>query len=697
MSAGRRPARRRVYLISLGVIGLVGALYLAAPEFLRTIEAKLYDLHFTVRGVRDPGDRVVIVAIDERSLGVVGRWPWPRSTLAELVRRLSSLRAKVIVFDVLLSEPEVSGELRATRHLAERFRALRPQFAGAGARAFEQDLARLLGETDHDAQLETAIRTTGQVVLPMVFDLAPGVPSRPPEPEGRPFKSALTNFRHYDERGVYPPPSALSAALPIARFADAAVAVAHVTMLADLDGTTRWEQPVWEHRGHYYPSVAVEAVRLALNLERAALRLDFGRALEIGATRVPVDPRNRFLIDYPGPARTFRHVSAADLLAGTVPAEAIRDRLVFVGATAEGTYDLRVTPVSPVFPGVEKHAAVAANLLDGHFLSRPDWVALIEVGGVILWPLLLGWLLPRLRPAVGLPLALLMWVALFAAVHLAFHQGVWIPVVYSSLALTVGAVAITGYLHLTEERQRLSIKRAFERFVNPEVVERIAEDPAALRFGGEVRTLTVLFSDVRDFTTYTERHPPQEVVHVLREYFTRMVDQVLAHDGTLDKFIGDGLMAFFGAPLALPDHAERACRTALAMVAEVQQLQTKWLAEGREPFRIGIGINTGEMVVGNLGSEQLFAYTVVGDPVNLAARLESLNKEHHTQVPIIISETTYRAAGDILDVVRLGEVTVKGKTKPVMVYELRGLRAPTATGQERGASLQAARSGPEVS
>jgi adenylate cyclase len=230
------------------------------------------------------------------------------------------------------------------------------------------------------------------------------------------------------------------------------------------------------------------------------------------------------------------------------------------------------------------------------------------------------------------------------------------------------------YRLFTEERQRLWIKRAFQRFVSPEVVERLVENPAALQFGGELRNLTVFFSDIRDFTTYTERHPPQEVVHMLREYLTKMTEQVLINQGTVDKFIGDAVMAIFGAPAPLPDHAERACRTALAMAAELETLQTKWAAEGREPFRMGIGINTGEMVVGNLGSEQLFDYTVVGDGVNLGARLESLNKEYQTKLHIIISESTYEAAKDVLEVRHLGEVLVKGKTKPVVIYELQGMK-----------------------
>jgi adenylate cyclase len=431
---------------------------------------------------------------------------------------------------------------------------------------------------------------------------------------------------------------------------------------------------VFEDRGRYYPSLAVQAVRLAAGVAPQGMTLDFGRTLNVGSMSAPLDPRDRLLINYAGPGGTFRHLSAVDLMSGKLGPDAVRDRIVFIGATAAGTYDLRVTPTSPIMPGVEKHANVAANVLSGRFLRRPDWVELVEMAGIAGFPFVLAWLLPRLRPVVSLGAVLAVWGAVFAAVHLAFRGGLWLPVVYPTLALGLTFVGITVYRLLTEERQRLWTKRAFQRFVSPEVVEQIMDNPAALQFGGEVRSLTVLFTDIRDFTGFTERHQPQEVVQMLHEYLTRMVDQVLVQQGTLDKFIGDAVMAIFGAPLPQPDHAERACRAALGMIRELDVLQARWAAEGREPFRMGVGINTGEMVVGNLGSEQLFDYTVVGDGVNLAARLESLNKEYKTTKPIIISESTYLAAKDVLDVVRLGEVTVKGKSRPVVIYELRGLR-----------------------
>lgn len=655
-------SRRAVYLVAAAVVLVLLPLYLMAPDFLTILEAKIYDLHFTLRGARNPGEEVLIVAIDEKSLAAVGRWPWPRSRLAELVRKLSD--AKVIALDILLSEPEFSGELRAATRLADRLLSAAP-----ASRALQEELDRLRRTADHDAQLEAALRESGRVVLPIVFELAPGVPGTPAEPSGEPLKSALVGFRHYDDRGRYPPPGAREAMPPLPRFVAAARELGHVNMLADRDGTTRWEALVFEHRGYVYPSLGLQAARVALGVGPAELKLDFGRALEIGPRVVPVDPRNRMLVDYAGPAGTFRHVSAADVLSGAVGPATFRDRIVVVGATAAGVYDLRVTPVSPVFPAVEKHANIAANLLSGRFLTRPDWMELVEAAGIVLWPVFLAWLLPRLRPLVGLGVTLTAWGVGFGVAHAGFRTGFWIPVLYPSLAMIVSAVVVTGYLYVTEERRRQWVKRAFRQFVSPEVVERIAENPDALHFGGELRPLTVLFSDVRGFTDYTEKHAPDVVVQMLREHLTRMVAQIQARQGTLNQFLGDAVLALFGAPVPFADHAEQACRAARGMLVEFQELRAKWIAEGREPFRnMGIGINTGEMIVGNLGSEQLFNYTALGDGVNLGARLEALTKEFN--VPIIISEATYQHVRDLFPARYLGEVKVKGKEKPVRIYAL---------------------------
>ena len=663
--------RRFSLLIAAGVVVLVGALYWAAPDFFKRVEFNLYDQHFRFRGPRPANPQVAIVTIDEASLRTVGRWPWSRTILADLVRRLVDGGAATMAFDVLFNEPELGAERQVVdRSTHGGRRNLDPKIRA--------ELERMARENDPDATLAQAIRESKRVVLASNFLLEARPPTAAPERQGSPKKGALGSFKNYRERGLKAPIHAEQEFFPIPVLLDAALAVGHTNMLAESDGSTRYEALVIESRGHYYPSLALEAVRVALGVEPLKVKVTFGEWVQMGDdVWIPTEARSRALIDYAGPPGTIPHVSAADVLQGK-GLERVKDRIVFIGATAEALYDLRVTPVSPAMPGVEKHANMAASVLDGRFIVRPSWTELAEAGGIFLFPLVLAIVLPAVRPvpSVGITLALL--IALFATAHYWFRQGMWTPLVYPSLALLLTFIAITVYRFFTEERQRQYTRRAFQQYVSPEVVEQIMRNPQVLQFGGELRNLTVLFSDIRDFTTFTEKNDPQLVVQMLREYLTEMTRIVIEEGGTLDKYIGDAVMAEFGAPIAYPDHALRGCRAALRMAAEVERLTAKWTAEGREPFRIGLGVNTGNMVVGNLGSEQLFDYTVIGDEVNLGARLESLNKDYQTDKHIIISEGTYEAAGTAIEVRQLGEVKVKGKTRPVVVYELLGLAPASA-------------------
>jgi len=682
MATRARTARRPALLIALGIIALVGAIWYIAPGFLHTIEFNLYNEHFRLRGRRAPNPQVAIVTIDEPSLAAVGHWPWSRRVLARLVQRLDEGGAAAIAFDVLLNEPERSPEREIIERLRQRLGA---RGLDAGVRA---ELEKLLAEADPDSALAAAIRDSGRVVLASNFFFGDSTPADVPERTGSPMKSAIgvrvatdppppnrgPAFKNFPERGLYPPPRARQETFPIPSLMTAAAAIGHVNNFAEVDGSTRYEALIIESRGYYYPSLAIEAVRIAAGLDPSALATAFGDSVQLADIVIPTDARSRVLIDYAGPEATIPHVPAADVLQGK-GLERVKDRAVFIGATAPGLYDLRVTPFSTAMPGVEKHANMAANILDRRFIVRPVWGEFVEAAAIVLFPVLLALVLPALRPYASIAMTVVIWAGLFGAGHYAFRQGQWVNLVYPSLALLLTFIAITVYRFFTEERQRQYTRRAFQQYVSPEVVEQIMQNPQALQFGGELRNLTVLFSDIRDFTTFTEKNDPQLVVQMLREYLTEMTRIVIEEGGTLDKYIGDAVMAEFGAPIAYPDHAVRGCRAALRMAAEVERLTAKWTAEGREPFRIGLGVNTGNMVVGNLGSEQLFDYTVIGDEVNLGARLESLNKDYQTDKHIIISEGTYEAAGTAIEVRQLGEVKVKGKTRPVVVYELLGLTA----------------------
>ena len=551
---------------------------------------------------------------------------------------------------MLISEPEPSSERAALEKLNKR---LGERNLDAQVRA---ELQKMTSEADPDAALAAAIRDADRVVLASNFVFG-SVPATAPERKGSPMKSAIgvrsatdpppaskaAPFTNYPERGDFPPLHATEETFPLPSLLAAASAVGHVNMIPESDGSTRYEALIVESRGYYYPSLAIEAIRVAAGLDPSARQVAFGDSIKLGDIVIPTDARSRVLIDYAGPQGTIPHISAADVLQGK-GLERVKDRVVFIGATAEGLFDLRVTPFSPIMPGsreARQHGgehpgapihrapgvdrarrdgrhhrvpAAAGHRAARHAAGAEHRLHASGVGG------------PVRRGALRLPAR---------AVD---------PARLPSLALVITFIAITVYRFLTEERQRQYTKRAFQQYVSPEVVEPgSCDNPEALQFGGELRNLTVLFSDIRDFTTFTEKNDPQLVVQMLREYLTEMTRIVIEEGGTLDKYIGDAVMAEFGAPIVYPDHALRGCRAALRMAAEVERLTAKWIAEGREPFRIGLGVNTGNMVVGNLGSEQLFDYTVIGDEVNLGARLESLNKDYQTDKHIIISDGTVRS------------------------------------------------------
>jgi len=649
-------------------------LFFLQPGFIRTLDFKLLDEHFRLRGGRAPVVPIRIVAIDDASLEKLGRWPWPRATLAKLIRQLADAKPRVVGVDVILSEPEVSAEQRVADHLLSRYQALGVPAAGKPAQAFERELMDLRQRADPDRTLAAAMERTPQVIA-AYFSL-----ERATEP-GPPLRTPLDKFGFIRLRGREDRTLLLSTASkatePIPILAAASRLLGHVNILPDPDGTIRRETLAIGYRENFYPSLGLQVARLAMGVPTDQMLLDLRGEVQVGPVTVPTDVEGRMLINFAGKGKTFPHYSAADVLSGAVPPETFKDAIVFVGATAVGIFDLRVTPYEEVFPGVEIHANTVENILSGRFLHRPAWVEIAVFLLILVLPFGLGCALRRLRPLAGGFLALGLLLGIFAAGQALFVAGgVWLPVLYPMLAVALTHVPITVHRALTEERQRLFVKRAFQQYVPEGVVKNIIANPALLRFGGDRKELTILFSDVRGFTTYSERHEPEKVVEILGEYLTRMVDVVFKNEGTLDKFIGDAVMAIFGSPVPQTDHALRACKTAVGMMAELKALREKWAQEGRDPFAIGIGINTGEVIVGNLGSVQRFDYTVIGDPVNLAARLESLNKEFPQASGIIISDFTYALVKDQVDARPLGEVKVKGKDRPVIAYELLGMKNP---------------------
>jgi adenylate cyclase len=664
----------RLVLVCLAItLGLLCVF--APPTLVDQIELRILDWHARLRGPLPAPQNISIVAIDETSLELVGRWPWPRTRTAEIIRRLAEGGAKVIALDILMNEPDENSRLVLARTLAERYRALGLPRASGPAAEFSRVIEGALADADTDATLAQTMADTRRVLLPYFFVFEHEV--RPLDDEGRRLlnRSRVVGFASADAEQAIQPRRAEGVQLPLARFITASATNGHVNVYPDDDGALRRMELVIRFGDGLYPSLALESTRLALGLSRTRVRVTANREVQLGSTRVPTDDNGVLMLTYYGKARTFQHIPAVNVLTDSAPPD-VKDHIVLVGFTAHGLMDVRPTPFDSVMPGVESHATAIANMLEGRGLQAPVDLGVIETIAVILLGVVGPLLLPRVGAIWGTVVALGLAIGVTGLVHYEFRQGVWILLLPPLLALAVGHVGSVTYQVLTENRERRWIKQAFRQYVPPAVVEELGRDPSKLTFGGERKVLTVMFSDIRGFTTYSELHPPEEVVAALHEYLTALVEVVFRHRGTLDKFIGDATMAFFGAPFDNPDHALQACRAAVEMSDVVARLNERWKAAGRGPFVTGFGIATGEMLVGNFGSSQRFTYTVIGDQVNLGARLESLNKDYETARHIIISQGTYELVRDHVEVRALGSVTVKGKQQAVDIFDLVGLKEP---------------------
>ncbi|MCE2948150.1 MAG: adenylate/guanylate cyclase domain-containing protein [Betaproteobacteria bacterium] len=631
------------------------------------LEAIAYDarLRLTMPGTLDP--RIVIVDIDERSLQAEGRWPWGRDKLARLVDQLfDRYQVAVAGFDIVFAEPDGSSGLAQLEALA----------AGelSGNAAFESALRELRSRLAFDELLAARLRDR-PVVLGYYFSNAGGAEGgasltvgRLPDPvlAAGTFSGRNIRFTRWSGHGANLP--ALQAA---------AASAGHFNQLTDTDGVARRVPMLAEFNGAYYESLSLAVVRLLLGSpgiepgEPAEAVLSRGYSglewLNVGPLRLPVDELVTSYVPYRGPRGSFTYVSATDVLAGRVDPQKLEKRVVLVGTSAPGLFDLRSTPVAPVFPGVEIHANLIAGMLDGNIRQRPPYVLGAEFLLLLATGLLLVLWLPWLSPARA--------TALFAgtvALTLGINFAVWqygnliLPIASGLLLIALLYTFNMAWGFFVEARGKRQITGLFGQYVPPELVDEMAKDPGRFSMEGESRELSVLFTDVRGFTTISEGLDPKALASLMNTFLTPLTRIIYRHRGTIDKYMGDAIMAFWGAPVDDPDHAANAVAAALEMQATLAALQPQFKERGWPPIRIGVGINTGRMSVGNMGSEIRLAYTVMGDAVNLASRLEGITKEYGAD--IIVGEAVCRAAPGF-HYVELDRVRVKGKDEPVAIFE----------------------------
>ena len=630
------PFRKKI--LSAVAVGLTVFALVAGLSTSRWFEvAELKALDHLIRRYADPAkadSNLVLLAIDESSLEAFGRWPWPRDRFGYVVRYLKQAGARAVVFDVMFFEADENAE------------------------EFDQSFA-------------DDLKAAGNVFLPMLFQAEPA--AIPPEAQPR----ATVTVESSDARQASDTHAGVK--LPIPVLAQQARGLGVINLSADADGPTRRVPLLGQVNGNVVPHLSVAVAQYLLGADRLSMR--DGR-LQIGAHHVPLGADGSLLIDWHGSLEQTYHAKRysigrvlqafAQQEKGERPSldpSLFKDKVVFIAGTAAGLYDLRVTPFSAATPGVLIHMAVLDNLLHGQGLqAAPKWFSLTTL--LLLCLASAGtFILFRSYPVkFGVTIGLA--VAYYGLVVHAFagHER-WLELVFpeAALALTFGTAATVEYV--TEGKQRRLMRAAFDKYMSSEVVEEIMRNPEAIKLGGEKKEITIFFSDIAGFTTISEKMSPEDLVTLLNRYLSAMTTIIkTTHRGNVNKYLGDGIMALFGAPLDDPKHASLACYAALDCQVELARLREVWKRERLPEIGARIGLNSGPCIVGNMGSEERMEYTVTGDSVNLASRLEGASKYYDTL--ILIGQRTAELAKNDVEVREIDLLRVKGKKEPVVVFEL---------------------------
>lgn len=653
------------FLISLFFL-LHAARYIEI-ESLQALENKAFDFRLNLSLENRFDRRIVIVDIDEESLKEEGRWPWNRKKLANLVEILfDQYQINVLGFDVLFAEPDTSSGLPVLELLA------RSQLKNNSE--FIKTLDLIKPRLEHDLIFANTLRSRA-TVLGYYFKTE-SIAGNASTVSGELPKAVVT--QGYDNLNLPLLLSAKGYGANLSILQQAAASGGFIdTPLIDNDGIIRRVPLIQVYKQKIYEAFSLAVLRAALGSPPLQLGIsseynsDNGKgileSIQLGPFSIPVDQHGSALIPFRGHFPSFQYISAKDVLAGSVDKPILQGSIVLIGTTAAGLLDMRATPVQNVYPGVEIHANLIAGILDEHLYHRPAYATGFEFAAL----LIIGLLLIFIAPRFSLPLYLVIASTALIVVIL-FNFYMWsnkqinFPLVAQVLLILMLSFIQMIYGYFIENRNKRQLTRLFGQYVPPELVEEMSHQPEDFALKGDIRELTVMFTDIRNFTSISELMSPQQLTLMLNEYFTEMTSVIQNNRGTMDKYLGDGIMAFWGAPLADQLHASHAVRAAWEMIGATKALRAQFRQKGWPEINIGIGINTGSMHVGNMGSKFRMSYTVLGDEVNLGSRLENLTKYYG--VKIIVSEKTKALCGDFvfreLDIVR-----VAGKGIPVRIFE----------------------------
>jgi adenylate cyclase len=671
--------KQHLVRIGLGLLVLSAFLIHAAEVFniriISQLDAIIYDARLRLTMPATLDERIVILDIDEKSLGKLGRWPWSRDKMAGLVDKLFGEYGIVMLgFDVVFAEPDVSSGIRSLESLAK-------DGALKDNDAFKSEVDKLKPSLDYDARFARSL--AGKPVVLGYYlsseDNAEKNGALPtPVMPGGTFKGRVIDWYQWKGHGGNLP-----------SFQKAALSAGLFNPLVDLDGVVRRVPMLSEYDGQYYESLALAMFRALLgspNLEPGYpperflsknyqglewLEMKANAGGQQRSFRVPVDKAVSSLVPYRGrggpKGNSFRYISLSDVAEGKIEQSQLKGKIALWGTTAPGLLDLRSTPVGEAYPGVEIHANLLAGMLSQNFKEKPPYTIGAEVMLLTIGGLVLALLLPFLSPVRATIVTVAGMAAIVLLNYLVYTQANMVLPLAGSLLMTATLFTLNmAYGYFVESRSKREFTALFGQYVPPELVDEMARDPSKYSMEPKAAELTILFSDVRGFTTISESLSPGDLAAYINDYLTGMSAVISKNRGTLDKYIGDAVMAFWGAPVPDAEHARQGVITALEMQSVAAQLNEKFRAKGWPTLKIGIGVNSGNVRVGDMGSKVRKAYTVMGDPVNLASRLEGRTKEYG--VGILVGEGTEKVVKDVV-FKELDRIRVKGKNEPVAIYE----------------------------
>ncbi|MDL2290829.1 adenylate/guanylate cyclase domain-containing protein [Desulfovibrio sp. OttesenSCG-928-F20] len=656
-----------VALVSALVIALMLVCYVRQPRLLRMLDYKIYDSLLHTRATGEITGVPIIVDLDEASLEKYGQWPWPRFLIAALLGKLAANGVASVGVDILFSEEDRTSPQRLQDDL-KRHLGLDVTFNGLPEDLYNYD--RLLAKSltmsvvlgmycnfagDLDSKSEAAVDKDGASAV--------ATPSPAPPPVGSVTQKApgAADFNRHIHKSSH-------GTLPLPIFWNTAT-VGMINMNPDDDGVVRRLPLIAQYQGKTYATLALRALMAALGQRMVTTRLGPSgiESVRVGQYTIPLSPDGSFSVPFRGGAYTFPYYSVKDIMEDKVPIEALKGRIAFLGTSAPGLLDIRISPLARVYPGVEVHATVLDAILAQTYLRIPPWTPGAQALGIVFCGLAATLAFGFARPKIYVLVAgVLMGLTIYASVHF-FRQGLVISPLYVLLTIGLLGALLLMLRFWQEEKQKNVLRSAFSRYVAPEVVERITRLEGNI-FAGEEVELSIMFTDIRGFTSISEKLSPQQIVQLLNRYFTPMTSLVRGNKGTLDKFIGDALMAFWNAPVPVPGHPALALKTALEMQEKLFEINDELRHDFGVEVNMGVGVHTGKAYVGNMGSEELLNYTLIGDNVNLASRLEGLCPQFG--VGIVTSAESREGAGDEFAYQPLDTLRVKGKKQPVSVFHV---------------------------